>query len=97
MFDADTVDIEAAARGTSPEDPLSQLVHVDNQSKLTAALATLPPLEYRVLTLHFYEEMNNREVAAVLEISEGYASRIRKRALEKLAIILAPTLKQEPV
>jgi RNA polymerase sigma factor (sigma-70 family) len=97
MFDADAVDTAAAVGGTSPEDPLSQLVRIDKRSKLTAALATLPPLEYRVLTLHFYEEMNNREVAAILEMSEGYASRIRKRALEKLATILKPALKEETV
>jgi RNA polymerase sigma factor (sigma-70 family) len=95
VFDADTVDLAAFVGGTSPEDPLSQLVRVNNRSKLTAALATLPPLEYRVLTLHFYEEMNNREVAAILEISEGYATRVRKRALEKLALILTPAFTEE--
>jgi RNA polymerase sporulation-specific sigma factor len=37
--------------------------------------------------------MNNREVAAILEISEGYASRIRKRALELLAARLTELMK----
>jgi RNA polymerase sporulation-specific sigma factor len=36
--------------------------------------------------------MNNREIAAILGISEGYASRVRKRALEALALRLAPQM-----
>jgi RNA polymerase sigma factor (sigma-70 family) len=84
-FDAETVDSAALAGGVSPEDPLVLLTRADRQAELVAALQTLPQLEYRVLALHFYDEMNNREIAAILEISEGYASRIRKRALEMLA------------
>jgi RNA polymerase sigma factor (sigma-70 family) len=84
-FDAEKVDSAALAGGMSPEDPLVLLTRADRQAELVAALQTLPPLEYRVLALHFYDEMNNREIAAILEISEGYASRIRKRALEMLA------------
>ncbi len=85
LFDAETVDAQALAGSTSPEDPYAQLTRVENHEALAAALTTLPELEYRVLALHFYEEMNNREVAAILDISEGYASRLRKRALDLLA------------
>jgi RNA polymerase sigma factor (sigma-70 family) len=89
MFDADVVDNAAVAGGTSPEDPLAQLMRADNHAGLVAALRSLPELEYRVLALHFYDEMNNREIAAILDISEGYASRVRKRALETLAAQLS--------
>jgi RNA polymerase sporulation-specific sigma factor len=41
--------------------------------------------------------MNNREIAAILDISEGYASRIRSRALASLADILSPQMKGETV
>ena len=86
IFDQDSVDIAVHAGGDGPEDPLSLLTRTDNQALLVEALHTLPALEYRVLALHFYEELNNREIASVLDISEGYASRLRKRALETLAI-----------
>lgn len=85
VFDAEVVETAAVQTGDSPEDPLIQLSRADDKKQIAAALKTLPPLEYRVLSLHFYEEMNNREIAAILNISEGYASRIRKRALEDLA------------
>jgi len=47
--------------------------------------------------LHFHDDMNNREIAAVLEMSEGYASRIRKRALEFLATRLSVQAEGETV
>ncbi|GAB0116658.1 sigma-70 family RNA polymerase sigma factor [Acidisoma sp. 7E03] len=85
VFDTEVVEVAAVQSGDSPEDPLLQLSRADDKKQIAAALKTLPPLEYRVLALHFYEDMNNREIAAILNISEGYASRIRKRALEDLA------------
>ncbi|MBW4024868.1 MAG: sigma-70 family RNA polymerase sigma factor [Proteobacteria bacterium] len=88
-FDGDSIDSAAVISGDSPEDPFTQLARSDNKRMLTEALRCLPALDYRVLALHFYDEMNNREIAAILEISEGYASRIRKRALETLALHLA--------
>jgi RNA polymerase sporulation-specific sigma factor len=96
-FDADVVDSAAFADGSSPEDPLRQLLREDNRVMIVAALQELPPLEFRVLSLHFYNEMNNREIAAILDISEGYASRIRSRALASLAEKLSPQLKGETV
>ncbi|MBU6397785.1 MAG: sigma-70 family RNA polymerase sigma factor [Rhodospirillales bacterium] len=86
IFDQDAVDIAVHDNGDGPEDPLALLTRVDNRTLLVEALRALPQLEYRVLALHFYEELNNREIASVLDISEGYASRLRKRALEALAL-----------
>jgi len=85
VFDTEVVETAAVKSGDSPEDPLHQLSRSEDKRMIAAALQTLPALEYRVLSLHFYDDMNNREIAAILNISEGYASRIRKRALEQLA------------
>lgn len=85
LFDADVVDSAALAGGASPDDPFALMTRTENHAALAEALSGLPELEYRVLALHYYDEMNNREIAAILDISEGYASRIRKRALELLA------------
>jgi RNA polymerase sporulation-specific sigma factor len=97
LFDPDVVDSAALKGGTSPEDPLAQLMRSDNRTNLVEALRHLPALEYKVVALHFYDDMNNREIAAILSISEGYASRIRKRALEILAASLQAQLKGETV
>jgi RNA polymerase sigma factor for flagellar operon FliA len=97
VLDADAVDTAALAGGTSPDDPLALLMRADKRSLLVEGLKALPPLEYRVLALHFFDEMNNREIAAILDMSEGYASRIRKRALLGLAIHLNAAMKGETV
>jgi len=97
MFEPEDMDALALANGTAPEDPLAVLVRADNCTLLVEALKVLPKLEYQVLALHFYEDMNNREIAAILDISEGYASRIRKRALESLAIHINAAMKWESV
>lgn len=88
MFDADDVEHAALENGTAPEDPLSLLTSANNRDLLIAALKALPKLEYQILAMHFYDELNNREIAAILDMSEGYASRLRKRALESLAITI---------
>ena len=93
VFETDVIDAAALISGDSPEDPFSLLTRSDNKRMLIDALRCLPQLEYRVLALHFYEDMNNREIAATLDISEGYASRIRKRALDLLALQLADQTK----
>lgn len=86
LFDTEDVENAAFENGTAPEDPLAALTSADNRNLLVAALKTLPRLEFQVLAMHFYDEMNNREIAAILDVSEGYASRLRKRALESLAL-----------
>ncbi len=97
VFEADDVDHAALANGTAPDDPLVLLTSSDNRALLIAALKTLPVLEYQVLAMHFYDDMNNREIAAILDVSEGYASRIRKRALESLAIFINALHKRDSV
>jgi RNA polymerase sigma factor (sigma-70 family) len=96
ILDADAVDSAAMAGGAAPDDPLALLMRADNRARLAHALQLLPPLEYQVLALHFYEELNNREIAAILSLSESYASRIRKRALETLALQLGPNARSIP-
>lgn len=97
VFDAEVVDNAAVSDGSAPEDPLAQLLRSDDHIALAAALRELSKLEYHVLALHYYNEMNNREIAAILDISEGYASRIRKRALQNLAVYMAHELNGEPL
>ncbi|OYV34546.1 MAG: RNA polymerase subunit sigma [Rhodospirillales bacterium 20-64-7] len=97
VLDVEVVEIAALGDGTSPEDPLALLQRADLRVLLAEALTTLAPLEYQVLALHFYDEMNNREIAAILDVSEGYASRIRKRALVSLGLRVGAQLKGERV
>jgi RNA polymerase sigma factor (sigma-70 family) len=91
---ADAAQYEA---GEHFDDPLSHLVRAGDRAALIIALKKLNPIEYRVLALHFYDDMNNREIALTLDMSEGYASRIRKRALTSLALLMTSALNGETV
>lgn len=85
VLDIETVDILTYQQNQSSQDQIMNISRQDDRAALARALHTLPPLEYQVLALHFYEELNNREISCILDISEGYASRLRKRALDALA------------
>lgn len=89
VLDIETVDTSTYQQSQGPQDAVALLSQQDDRTLLAQALRTLPTLEYQILALHFYEEFNNREIACVLDISEGYASRLRKRALDTLASYMA--------
>ncbi len=95
-LDTDAIDATTYLNGDTPEDPFRLLSRADSKKYLTEALRDLPALDYRVLALHYFEDMNNREIAAILNISEGYASRIRKRALAFLAERLTALMNGAP-
>ena len=55
---------------------------------LAAALDTLPSRERTILTLRFYGEKSQRQVAKVVGMSQMHVSRLERGALEKLRLAL---------
>jgi RNA polymerase sigma factor for flagellar operon FliA len=51
----------------------------------------LPPKERTVLALYYYEELNLRQIAEVLHVTESRVSQIRTQALKRLRQRLSPT------
>jgi RNA polymerase sigma factor for flagellar operon FliA len=71
------------------EDPDAPLpnhgVEADERADgLKAALARLPEKERTVLALYYYEELNLRQIADVLQVTESRISQIRAQALRRL-------------
>ncbi len=58
-------------------------------ARLEDALNAMDPLERETLALRHFEQLNNAEAAAVLELPEGDASRLYLRALKRLKEILS--------
>lgn len=56
----------------------------DDRQALTLALQALPKKEKLVISLYYYEEMTLKEIAAVLQVSEGRVSQIHTQALIRL-------------
>jgi RNA polymerase sigma factor for flagellar operon FliA len=48
------------------------------------AIAELPSRERTVLALYYYEELNLRQIAEVLHLTESRISQIRTQALKRL-------------
>jgi RNA polymerase sigma factor for flagellar operon FliA len=56
---------------------------------LAAAIETLPEREKLVLSLYYQEELNLREIGAVLDVSESRVSQIHSQAALRLRSRLA--------
>ncbi len=52
--------------------------------RLKVAIGRLPPRERTVLSLYYYEELNLKQIAEVLHVTESRISQIRTQALKRL-------------
>ncbi|WP_091335135.1 RNA polymerase sigma factor FliA [Allochromatium warmingii] len=64
--------------------PGEQVEREQFATALATALASLPERERLVLALYYDEELNLREIGAVLEVTESRVSQIRSQALHRL-------------
>jgi len=64
--------------------PTEQLEREQFAQALAEALADLPERERLVLALYYDEELNLREIGAVLDVTESRVSQIRSQALHRL-------------
>lgn len=90
-FDDAALDEGAIAEGAfkKDNDPCDALQAYQAQQALAAALAVLPERERLVLTLYYHEELNLREIGAVLTVSESRVCQIHGQALARLKTRLA--------
>jgi RNA polymerase sigma factor FliA len=51
---------------------------------LRQAIMALPEKERVVLTLYYYEELNLRQIAEILHVTESRISQVRTQALKRL-------------
>lgn len=80
------VDDEAVAAqfADNTPGPLDRLQKEDFKHSLSEAVAGLPERERLVMTLYYDEELNLREIGAVLGVSESRVSQIHSQALIRL-------------
>lgn len=64
--------------------PLDQLQDDDFRGALKECIGTLPEKEKLVMSLYYNEELNLREIGAVLEVSESRVCQIHGQALTRL-------------
>jgi RNA polymerase sigma-B factor len=63
---------------------------VENSTTLAAAMPVLSDRERRVVTLRFFEDRTQSEIAAMIGVSQMQISRILRRAIAKLSDATQP-------
>ena len=69
--------------------PLKQLLEGDLRQRVITAIEALPEREKLVLTLYYQEELNLKEIGAVLEVGESRVSQLHSQASKRLRTKLA--------
>lgn len=65
-------------------------VRKEDIEALRHAIGDLPPKERTVLALYYYEELNLRQIAEVLNLTESRISQIRSQAVSRMQRMLRP-------
>ena len=65
-------------------EPTEAIAHQEELAAVRDAIAELPSRERTVLALYYYEELNLRQIAEVLHLTESRISQIRTQALKRL-------------
>lgn len=68
----------------------ARLLEIEDRDRLAAAIAELPERLQMIVKLHFVEELNLTEIAAVLDVSVPRVHQLKSAALAKLRLGLAP-------
>lgn len=75
--------------------PLNQLVSQGLRKALIAAIKILPEREQLLLSLQFEQDLNQKEIGAVMGITEGRVSQLRSQAVARIRATLAQEKWQE--
>ncbi|MFT2110268.1 RNA polymerase sigma factor FliA [Marinomonas sp. 2405UD68-3] len=86
LLDSDGLNFESGTENVS--NPLESVENQDFQHSLVEAIDSLPEREKLVLSLYYNEEMNLKEIGAVLGVSESRVSQIHSQAAMRLKVKL---------
>ncbi len=81
---------EPEAGSGGPPSPFAALVAGEQREQLTAAIETLPEREKLLLALYYQEELNLKEIGAVLGVTESRVCQLHSQAVSRLRARLAP-------
>ncbi len=75
---------ELVTDGHEEANPLHQLMEGNLRERVIEAIEALPDREKMVLTLYYQEELNLKEIGAVLEVGESRVSQLHSQAIKRL-------------
>jgi RNA polymerase sigma factor FliA len=77
------------------DEPLTQLLNGEFRRVLIAAIELLPERERLLFSLYYEEELNLREIGAVLEVSESRVCQLHSQAISRLRSSLHESLESK--
>ncbi|RUO42127.1 RNA polymerase sigma factor FliA [Pseudidiomarina aestuarii] len=84
----DEVVLEAPGGETTTEEgvdtPAEQVTEAQLKQLLINAIETLPEREQLVITLYYQEELNLKEIGAVLDVTESRVSQLHSQAIKRI-------------
>lgn len=84
--------LDSLVDDSSKSQPGTRIEDQELTAKISDVLAKLSEKERLVISLYYYEELTQKEIAEVLELSEGRVSQLHSQALIKLKSKLAARL-----
>jgi RNA polymerase sigma factor for flagellar operon FliA len=75
---------ETLTEGHEESNPLHHLLEGSLRQRVMDAIEALPEREKMVLTLYYQEELNLKEIGAVLEVGESRVSQLHSQAIKRL-------------
>ncbi len=82
------LDILETLSDPSAEDVVEKLVGLEAQKLVVRAIEDLPEKEQLVLSLYYNEDLNLKEIGAVLDVSESRVSQLRTKAIAMLRSLM---------
>lgn len=80
----DALRLEETLADPEGEAGIQAIGKADTLRRLREGIAQLPPRERTVLSLYYYEELNLKEIAVILHVTESRVSQIRSQAIRRL-------------
>lgn len=74
----------ASRERSGSNDPLAQLLESGFRHRLVDAISTLPERDQLLLNLYYEEELNLREIGAILEVSQSRVCQLHSQAISRL-------------
>lgn len=75
---------EPGVEDTSQDTPLQQFLDGEKRDQLVAAIEALPEREKLLMALYYQEELNLKEIGAVLGVTESRVSQLHSQAVSRL-------------
>jgi RNA polymerase sigma factor for flagellar operon FliA len=85
--DFDREDADAFIENRAPENdatPLDQLLDHDLRESVVAAIEALPEREKLMMSLYYEQDLNLREIGAVMGVSESRVCQIHSQAIARI-------------